>query len=172
MSGRIASSLSSAVPLDRPSREFALERDGETVARRERHRGRRRVSQPARVQDSAVGQVVGNIACRKDFGLGQKPRMAGSEKAPKPFGSSDHAALDEWPDRFQSESRRADEAVNFALRNEQEADTRGRDRGQFTQGLRPFVRHESAFVDAVDQFGGHASNLAVKTARALTDSYF
>ena len=94
-----------------------LEHDGETVARRQRHRSRRRVSQSARVQNRAVGQIFGDIPSRVDFGLGQKPRMAGSEKALEPFGSSDHAALDQWPDRRQSEISRADETVNLTSGN-------------------------------------------------------
>jgi hypothetical protein len=90
--------------------------------------------------------------------------MVGGKKALEPFGSSDHAALDQWPDRLQSEIRRADEAVDFALRNNKEAGARGRDRGQFAQCAGPLIRHESAFVDAVDQLGVHPSTLASKPA--------
>ena len=81
-----------------------------------------------------------------------------SEKASEPFGSSNHAALDQWPDRCQSEIRRADETMNFAPGNVQEAGARGRDRGQFVERAGPRVRHESAFVDAVDQFRVHRSS--------------
>jgi len=41
--------LVDCTPLDGSAHEFALEHDGETVARRQRHRGRRRMSQPARI---------------------------------------------------------------------------------------------------------------------------